>query len=328
MTAGIAYPADYSATYSGPVYTANQGRTALSAAMGGATSTRPLGGISGVRPGTPSTTVTATSTTWTAAAFAGYIDTAASATNGGYYFSFPSGGTSSVTAAAASARIDIIYVQLSDVNTGDGTTVAPKVDVLYLAGTAGSGVPPTTPARSFVVAQLNVPATGGGSPTVTWVAPVCFGAGGAVHAETLAHLNLLTGWRAGAQARVFGDSTATNNGTYMWTGSAWGLPSLSGTLSLGSGYSLSSGTLNQLRLRDGQVTLVMALDKSSTIAGGDVVATLPAGFRPPALVVAGGFSTSSNAPLYFTIPTSGAITVFFGSGSPTNARLHIVFETA
>lgn len=178
MTAGVAYPADYSALYSGPQYTANQGRAALAAAMAGATSTRPLGGISGVRPGTPATTVTATSTTWTATAFGGYIDTAASATNGGYYFSFPSGGTGSVTAAAASSRIDIIYVQLSDTNTGDGTTVAPKVDVLYLAGTAGSGVPPATPARSFVVAQLNVPATGGGSPTVTWVAPYASAAGG------------------------------------------------------------------------------------------------------------------------------------------------------
>lgn len=121
--------------------------------------------------------------------------------------------------------------------------------------------------------------------------------------------------------------------TYIYTASGWAVLSAttvvaSGTLTLGTNYSFSTGgALNQLRKRDTQVMLVLALDKSGTVAANDVVATLPAGFRPPALVIAGGFSTSSNAPVFFTISTAGAITVYFGSGSPANVRLHVVFET-
>lgn len=174
--AGTAYPAD--AVTGSPVYSATQGRTAMAGAMGGATSARPLGGFTGVRPGTPSTIATATSTTWTVTAFGGYIDLESSATNGGYFFSFQSTSTGTVTAAAGSARVDLLYVQIADSNTGDGTSGAPRVILDYQAGTAGAGVPTLSAARAFVLAQINVPASGGGSPTVTWVSPYTSAAGG------------------------------------------------------------------------------------------------------------------------------------------------------
>jgi len=72
------------------------------------------------------------------------------------------------TAAAGSARIDIVWVR-QDIPLEDGASV-PAVVPGYTAGTAGSGVPPTTPARCLVLATINVPASGGGSPTVTWKA--------------------------------------------------------------------------------------------------------------------------------------------------------------
>jgi hypothetical protein len=163
---GIAYPID------GPTgYTATQGRTAYSAALGGATAARPLGGFSGVRPGTPTNTVTATTTTWTAAAFAGTIDLHALATNGPYLFSFPSGGSGAVVAQIGTARQDIIWVRVDDLNTSDGSG-ARQVVIDYSANTL------TPPARAFVIAIINNTAAGGGAPSVTWVAPYAVAAGG------------------------------------------------------------------------------------------------------------------------------------------------------
>lgn len=212
---GTAYPADYSATYSGPQYTAQEGRTAMAAAMAGATAARPLGGISGVRPGTPNV-ASATSTTWTVTPFGGYIDLETSASNGGYFFSFLSNSTGTVSAAEGSARVDLLYVQIADTNTGDSTTVAPRVILDYQKGTAGAGVPTLTAARAFVIAQINVPATGGGSPTITWVTPYCAAAGGTVDFNTKAQLDLWTTARAGQRAFVI-ETTSE----YAWSGTGW-----------------------------------------------------------------------------------------------------------
>lgn len=167
---GVAYPAD--AVAGSPTFTSLNGRNAFAAAMAGATASKPLGGISGVRPGTPASTVTATSTTWTAQPFAGYVELEASGTNSGYFFAFGGVTTGAVTAAGGSARTDIVWVQIADPNTSDGSTGAPRMIIDYTANTT------TPPARAFVIAQINVPASGGGAPTVTWVAPYTVAAGG------------------------------------------------------------------------------------------------------------------------------------------------------
>lgn len=145
--------------------------------LAGATSARPLGARSGVRPGTPSTTATATSTTWTVQPFAGVIDFVPAAEAGAYPFAFDAVQTGPVTAAAGLSRVDILYVEGNDPAESAGTPIG--VSVKYLAGVAnGSGNPPATPARSFVIARINVPASGGGSPTVTWEPPYAVAAGG------------------------------------------------------------------------------------------------------------------------------------------------------
>lgn len=168
---GVAYPAD--AVAGSPTYAALDGRNAYSALMGGATAAKPLGGFTGVRPGTPASTVVATTaTTWTAQPFSGYIELEASGTNSGYLFAFGSVTSGAIAPAGGSARTDCIWVQIADSNTSDGSTGAPRVIIDYSQGTT------TPPARAFVIAQINVPATGGGSPTVTWVAPYTAAAGG------------------------------------------------------------------------------------------------------------------------------------------------------
>ena len=146
--------------------TAQQWRQSGAAAHGGG-SGRQLGGRSGLRVGTPSNVLTATSTTWTLGPCAAEIDPGAAVHQGMYGWSSDANITGSVTAADATyARKDIVYIQVNDSSSGDGSgaTTAP---VLYLAGTAAaSPTAPALPARSFLVGTISVPVAGGGTPTV------------------------------------------------------------------------------------------------------------------------------------------------------------------
>lgn len=204
-----------------PSYTGRVLRQTHSPTLAGATTARPFGGISGVRPGTSASTVTSTSTTWTAQTFAGVIDLEASALSGAYGFAFNLVTSGAVTASNASnPRIDILSVRIDDPAEGDGTAV-PAVTMVYTAGTAAaSPTVPASPARSFIVAQLTFPAGVGTTPTVTWAPPYTVGAGGVLPVPTLALLNAITG-TSGQQAVVYADTTVANNGDYDWITSAW-----------------------------------------------------------------------------------------------------------
>jgi hypothetical protein len=154
-----------------PSYNGQGLRTGLSPLAGVAPIARPLGATSGVRPGTPSTTVSVSGTTWSCAAHSGIIDAESSANAGPYLYATDGTDTGTVTAAdATNPRVDIVYVQVNDqVQDGSGLESG---TVGYAAGTpaASNPQPPTTPPRSLVLAQISVPKSGGGNPTVSWVA--------------------------------------------------------------------------------------------------------------------------------------------------------------
>jgi len=216
---GTAYPGD--AVTGVPTYTATQGRSAFAAAMSGATAARPLGGLTGIRPGTPTTILTIpTNTTWQLTPFGGYIDLESPGTTGGYFFAFQANETGTIAAAAGSIRSDLLYVQINDSNTGDGSGLSPRVVTGVQTGVAGAGIPTLTVARAFVLAVITVPASGGGSPTFTWVTPFTVGAGATWPFLTAAQMNAVPGTQVGQRAEVFAD-TAANNGTYRWDGAAW-----------------------------------------------------------------------------------------------------------
>lgn len=166
------------ATAGAPAFTAQQTRQALSALFGVAPTGRPLGATSGVRPGTPSSTVFlsgAGSTTWNVAAHSGVLDTQTSALAGPYSYSTDGSDTGAITAAdATNPRVDIVYVKVND-NVQDGSGLTSGV-VGYLAGSpAASPSAPATPARAMVLATIAVPKVGAGAPTVSWVAPIAGG---------------------------------------------------------------------------------------------------------------------------------------------------------
>lgn len=171
-------------TAAAPVtYQARQLRQTTAPLLAGATPARPFGARSGVRPGTSSALVSATSSTWSCGAHAGVLDVQVASEAGPYTYAVDAATSGAVTAADASnPRMDIVYVQLNDpTEQADGSTAG--VTVRYLAGSPNAvpvnGVP-ATPVRSIVLARINVPRSGTGSPTVTWIAPYSASAGGVV----------------------------------------------------------------------------------------------------------------------------------------------------
>jgi len=166
----VVYPVD--AVTGAPSYTGRSLRQTMSVFLPGATTANPFAVTSAIRRGTSPTTVTATSTTWTVGLHAGVLNLESAIESGPYAYSVNTAQTGAVTAAHATLpRVDIVWVRIDDPAESDGSSV-PAVVAGYTAGTANaSPVAPATPARCMVLAQLNVPASGGGAPTVVWKAP-------------------------------------------------------------------------------------------------------------------------------------------------------------
>lgn len=202
----------------GVAVTAQQERQARAAMFGGFP-TRPLGGRSGYRPGTTADTLTATSTTWTLKPCALHIDPGATTTQGMYGWASDANITGSVTAAdATNPRVDIVYLQISDSTSGDGSgavTYAPQ----YLAGTpAVTPAAPALPPRSFLLGTISVPKSGGGSPTATVNPVYCVAAGGVLPVSSQSEVDALTMYDGRAVIRLDlpGSPIQTCDGAAWW----------------------------------------------------------------------------------------------------------------
>ncbi len=292
-------------------YTPRQGRQANAAMMAGATAARPLGAFTGVRPGTPSNTVTATTSTVTVQPFGGTADVQTAAIAGPYEFAFDTVYTVPLVAQSATVpRSDIVYVQINDnQEDGTGSTNSSSATRVYQAGTTVTvPTPPNT--RTFIIAVINVPITGS-SPTVTWVAPYTIAAGGVQPVDTLAHLNAAAGSYVGQYADVNADTV--NNGLYRWSGTAWTLGgSAPGTLTLGSGITVPTSYAVKLERNGNIVTGAFALTNSATtptaaLGSGTVIGVLPVGFRPQGNAVVGfmGYNNSGLVSISYTIEPNG-----------------------
>lgn len=209
-----------------PEYSGRDLRQALSPALAGATATRPLGALSGVRPGTPADTVEVSGSTWTCHPHAGVIDGQSAAEAGPYWYAVDADVTGPVDAAnATNPRQDLIYARISDPAESDGST-DPEVEILYLAGTAASSpTPPATPARSIPLAVLNVPKAGGGATTVTWVAPYMAAPGGLVYVRNATErAALAAAWVPTAENPLVvwrGDADPGREHEYTTNGTDW-----------------------------------------------------------------------------------------------------------
>jgi hypothetical protein len=196
--------------------TAQQERQGRAAQHGGGVG-RPLGGRSGFRVDTHADVLTATSTKWTLRPCSAEIDPGASTHQGMYGWASEVNIAGDITPSDSTYdRKDIVYIQVNDSSAGDGTAGAPTAPVLYLAGAASATpVAPALPPRSFLVGTINVPKTGGGSPTVI-LNPARYVAAGAPLPATLAERDALDEYPTLSVVR-----TDLGGVQETWDGAAW-----------------------------------------------------------------------------------------------------------
>lgn len=290
-----AWPVD--AVAGAPEYSGKLARQAMGATLFGATSTRPLGARSGVRPGTPTNTVAVSGSTITIKPHAGVLDLQASASAGPYWYAIDADELKSLTAAHATyPRVDIITVKIDDPAESDGSSV-PAVTVNYLAGTAAAS--PTTPSpatsREMVIATIAVPASGGGSAVATWTAPYLAAAGGIVVVRTVTERDALeAAVTPTTDAPLYvhrKNATSGLNLEYTMDGSTWYAPDASDTGWTALTAAAAFDNDSYYRVKGGFCTVSINCTKDGTVAAGSTVnvGTLPASARPSATVEPIGF---------------------------------------
>jgi hypothetical protein len=303
-----------------PSYTGKTFRQILGAALFGSTSSRPLGARSGVRIGTPTTTVSVSGSTVTIAPHQGIIDLQASAAAGPYLYANDANTTLTLNAPHATlTRIDLITARIDDPAESDGSSV-PAVVFVYTAGTAsGSPVAPSpATSRELTLATVTVPASGGGSAVVTWAAPYAATSGGFIPVRNTTERGDLATWYGPTTedpllvARK--DATAGDNLELTVDGTNWFV--LRGrdtgwTTASGSG-NYSSGSINVRRQGD-MVSIQGTINRNSgDVTNGDTVMTLPSTYRPSNTLVFPVFGTGS---FRLQIATTGVVSV---TSTPTS----------
>lgn len=302
------YPVD--ATAGAPSYSGRMLRQTAAVAFAGATAARPLGARSGVRPGTSTATVQATSTTWTVYPHAGLLDFEAAAESGPTPYSIDAAVTGAVRAADAFARVDLVWVR-QDIPIEDGAA-APAVVPGYTYGTVAS-TPPATPARCMVLAWINVPASGGGSPTVTWKAPTAVAAGAPIPVYSQAERDALTVYSGMQVIRV----DVSGSPTETYNGSAWDMTRKPNIVQRsGTGATPAAGTFPIIE------AFVVA---DTTNGSGVITVTFPSAFTVQPIVTATTVQgTSVAAVVNSNAITTTTVQLAFPGVLSTAVRVHIV----
>lgn len=263
----------------GVAVTAQQERQARAAMYAGSPS-RPLGGRSGFRIGTPSTILTATSTTWTLQPFAAMIDPGFATHQGMYGWSSDAVITGAVTAAnGTNPRKDLVYLQVNDSSAGDGSG-AINANIGYIAGTPGpTPSAPALPARSFEIGIISVPTSGGGSPTVSLNSARFVAAGGIQPVTGTTERDALDKYDGLTVRRL----DLVRRPLEVWDGAGWFQSDYSeasqAISTFGTGWGATSGHTPTVHREGNRVHLVGAVTLSS---GGQYsnILTIPVGFRP------------------------------------------------
>ncbi|WP_431976185.1 hypothetical protein [Micromonospora haikouensis] len=195
-----------------PEYNAAELRRAFGMLASKAGTVDRFGARSGVHPaGGPALTLSGT--TLTVGHLQAVMYPAASSTQGPYLVQLPQ-HTWSVPAAAAQPRKDLVVLRVWD-NDEDGSGDR-KCDTQYVTGSAApSPSEPATPAGAMRLGVIDVPASGGGNPNLTYVAPWTVATGGVLPVRTAADLPT-TGVYEGMYADV-----ADVNQLVRWSSAAW-----------------------------------------------------------------------------------------------------------
>lgn len=161
-----------------PAYSSQQFRQALAALLNPGGSG--LSVQAGVRPG-PGLDVTLAGSTITITGGAAVVQGGSSTVQGAYLVSSDASVTRTLTAAnATNPRVDLVYARIRD--TDADASGARDGDIIYLAGTPSASPAAPTPAEPSwtVLATIDVPKVGSGSPAVSYSSRAYTAAAGAV----------------------------------------------------------------------------------------------------------------------------------------------------
>ena len=310
-----AYPLD--SVNDQPSYHGRALRTAQIAPLAaGASATRPLGARSGVRPGTPESVVEASPGRVIVHPHAGQLDLG-NQLAGPYGYSVLSDETLAVTGAHATyARSDLVCITLTD--PAEGGTDTPQASVVVVTGTPAvtPADPPVPAAARLTLARLSIPASGGGAPSVVWLAPMAGAADGVPHYATPTQRDQVLA----AGSRWVGMCCTTGTGSQLvvwsWGGTAWREVSTKDS-GWQSGGSKPAGVIYDAALQYRVVGSFVdwrgrVYRSAGWTSSGDLIVTdLPAAIRPagPAPLVMSSDLGSPSAILW----PDGSIRVYSGS---------------
>ena len=231
-----AYPLD--SVNDQPTYWGRALRTAQIAPLAaGASTTRPLGARSGVRPGTPESVVEASSGQVIVHPHAGQLDLG-NQLAGPYGYAVLSDEVITLEAAHASyARWDRVCVTLTDPAEGSGAVPEARIAVVTGTASATPSLPAAPSDARLTLATVVTPSAGGGDPSVLWQAPMVGAADGVPHFASVTELNqTLT-----ADYRWVGMCATTGSGNslsmWVWNGTEWVPLMHQGAASIYSGWS-------------------------------------------------------------------------------------------
>lgn len=278
-----------------------------------------LGARGGIRPGDPGLTVTLSGTTINVSAGVAAVYRSG---QGIYRAALPAGvSPGALTAAHATlARVDLVYLRVWDTDV-DASGLR-QADVVYLAGTAASTPVAPTPAGTVIyipLATISVPASGGGSPSVSSaIRPVTVAPGGILPAQTTTPSSPYAGqaWHDGTDLKVWngtGVDTYAKVKTVGWT-----------NITLASGFTTPQGSLGTAQYRvvtqDGTPTAQLrgGIACTSDVVGTVTFATLVAAARPTVnrtFTVARNYSANTCGTTRLEIAPTGVAQIY-GSPSP------------
>lgn len=208
-------PADpmfVNASEGSPSYTAAELRRALGTLMTKAGTGDRFGARSGVHPA-GTNALMLSGTLLTVQNLCAVVYPAANSTQGPYLVQLPQ-HTYTVPAASAQPRKDVVVLQVWD--TDEDGSGERKADTQYLMGVAApSPVEPTIPAGALQLGTIDVPALGGGDPTLTYNAPYTVASGGILPVRTAAELPT-----TGRYEGMYCDVRDVDQ-LVRWSGSAW-----------------------------------------------------------------------------------------------------------
>jgi hypothetical protein len=247
-------------------------------------------------------------------------------------------GTDQVTiqpAPVSNSRIDVIYAKQNE-SAAPGTDADNTAFLGVVTGTASaSPVKPAIPTGAVELATLLVPAgavnTNSAGVVLTGTHQWTTTTGGLLWTRDATERAALVNVVAGQHALQVSDRTE-----WVFDGTNWATTGPQRTVivptGMGAGWSIGTATTPRIVMVGTLVTIEVQMTKSGTAAAGDIIFTLPVGWRPQALLRnAIGMSTNGSGAgiIGLFIYNTGEVRIqILGNAAASNCWVQVTYDIA